>query len=166
MALRRATRDILSAFGGRSSLCLWQPGSAWGYAQTSLYATAREGLKYAKSHEWVKVEGDTATVGLSEFAQSELGDVVFVELPEVGSEVEKDSTFGVLESVKAASDLYSPLTGEVLETNQGLVEEPGKVNSSPFDDGWMMRVKVSDSSQLDSLLDSSAYEQHCEESGH
>ncbi|KAK9800733.1 hypothetical protein WJX73_002363 [Symbiochloris irregularis] len=166
MALRKASRDLLATIGFRSSVASYQVGNALSAAQASFYATVREGLKYSKSHEWVKVDGETVTIGLSDFAQSELGDVVYVDLPEVGSQVEKEETFGVLESVKAASDLYSPVTGEVTETNQLLTDEPAQVNSSPFDDGWMMKVKLSDTSQLDDLLDQKAYEQHCEESGH
>ncbi|EIE21589.1 glycine cleavage H-protein [Coccomyxa subellipsoidea C-169] len=125
-----------------------------------------EGFKYAKSHEYAKIDGDTATIGISDFAQSELGDIVYVELPEVGSEVTQGENFGVVESVKAASDVYSPLSGEVVETNQTLTEDPGKVNTAPFSDGWMIKVKLTDPSQADGLLDSAAYGTHCEENAH
>merc|ERR1712008_385416 len=96
--------------------------------------------------------GGVATIGITDFAQSELGDVVYVDVPEVGSDVTKGETFGVVESVKAASDVYSPVSGEVLETNPALEDNPALVNSSPFEDGWMMKVKMSDPSELDTLL--------------
>ena len=127
------------------------------------YATVVDGLKYAESHEWAKVDGETATIGITDFAQSELGDVVYVELPEVGATVEAKETFGVVESVKAASDVYSPVTGEVVEVNDALVDDPSKLNSEPFEGGWMMKVKVSDASELDGLMDSAAYSASCDE---
>jgi len=111
----------------------------------------------------VKPEGDVGVIGISDFAQSELGDVVYVELPEVGSTLEKGETFGVVESVKAASDVYSPVSGEVIETNTVLSDEPALVNSSPFEKGWMLKVKLSNPSDLDSLMDSKAYSSHIEE---
>ena len=127
------------------------------------YATVVDGLKYAESHEWAKIDGETATIGITDFAQSELGDVVYVELPEVGATVEAKETFGVVESVKAASDVYSPVTGEVVEVNDALVDDPSKLNSEPFEGGWMMKVKVSDASDLDGLMDSAAYSASCDE---
>lgn len=123
-----------------------------------------DGFKYAKSHEYVNMDGDVATVGISDFAQSELGDVVYVELPEVGSELSKGETFGVVESVKAASDVYAPVSGEVIEVNESLSDDPSKVNSEPFEGGWMMKVKVTGGG--DDLLDAKAYEAHCESGGH
>ena len=123
-----------------------------------------DGFKYAKSHEYVNMDGDVATVGISDFAQSELGDVVYVELPEVGSELAKVETFGVVESVKAASDVYAPVSGEVIEVNETLADDPSKVNSEPFEGGWMMKVKVTGGG--DDLLDAKAYEAHCESGGH
>lgn len=123
-----------------------------------------DGFKYAKSHEYVNMDGDIATVGISDFAQSELGDVVYVELPEVGSELTKGETFGVVESVKAASDVYAPVSGEVIEVNETLADDPSKVNSEPFEGGWMMKVKVTGGGE--DLLDSKAYEAHCEAGGH
>ncbi|KAK9809863.1 hypothetical protein WJX72_000556 [[Myrmecia] bisecta] len=156
-----ALRLFASQFVGRSGIQL--PALATGWRS---FATAVDGLKYAKSHEWAKVDGDTATVGISDFAQTELGDVVYVELPEVGSEVTGGETFGVVESVKAASDVYSPISGEVVSVNEALTEEPGKVNTEPFEGGWMMKVKLTDPSQVDSLMDKAAYEKHCEESAH
>lgn len=116
-------------------------------------------LRYTKDHEWVRIDGDTATIGVTEYAAHELGDVVFVDLPSVGKAVDQFATFGVVESVKAVSDLYAPLTGEVLEVNGDLAGQPELVNSDPYGSGWMIRVKVSDSSQVDGLLDAAAYEQ-------
>ena len=112
-----------------------------------------QGLKYSREHEWVKVEGNIALVGITDHAQSELGDVVYVELPEVGSELEANSTFGVVESVKAVSDLFAPVTGTVTEVNQQLNDEPELVNSDPFEDGWMLRIEMSDTSEIDALLE-------------
>lgn len=122
-----------------------------------------DGLKYAESHEWCKLEGDSATIGITDFAQAELGDVVYVELPEVGTTIEAKETFGVVESVKAASDVYSPVSGEVVEINEALVDDPSKLNSEPFEGGWMMKIKVSDASEADALMDSDAYSKQCEE---
>lgn len=121
-----------------------------------------DGAKYAESHEFVTVEDGVGTVGITDFAQSELGDVVYVDLPEVGATVSKKETFGVVESVKAASDVYSPVSGEVVAVNEWLADNPALVNSSPFEDGWMMKVKLSEPSEMDSLLDASAYKAHCE----
>jgi glycine cleavage system H protein len=115
-------------------------------------------LRYTKDHEWVRIDGDTATIGITDFAASQLGDVVFVDLPEPGRSVDQFATFGVVESVKAVSDLYAPVSGEVLETNAALGSKPELVNSDPFGDGWMIRVKVSDAAQVDGLLDPAAYE--------
>ena len=102
------------------------------------------GLKYSREHEWVKVEGNIALVGIFDFAQDELGDVVYVELPDVGTEVEANNTFGVVESVKAVSDLYSPVTGTVTEVNDRLNDEPELVNSEPYEEAWMLRIEMSD----------------------
>ncbi len=122
-------------------------------------AEFRDDRKYAKSHEWVKVEGDTAIVGISDFAQEELTDVVFVELPAVGDSFKAGDTFGVVESVKSVSDLYAPVSGEVVEVNESLEDTPEKVNESPFEDGWMIKLKVGDAAgELDALLDAKAYE--------
>jgi glycine cleavage system H protein len=116
-------------------------------------------LRYTKDHEWVKADGDVATVGVTDFAASQLGDVVFVDLPQAGKAVEQFATFGVVESVKAVSDLYAPVSGEVTEVNEALRSKPELVNSEPYGEGWMIRVRVSDQSQLDGLLDAAAYEQ-------
>lgn len=116
-------------------------------------------LRYTKDHEWVRLDGDTATVGVTEFAAEQLGDVVFVELPQAGRALTQHATFGVVESVKAVSDLYAPVGGEVIEANAALAAEPELVNSDPFGAGWMIRIRVGDLSQVDGLLDAGAYEQ-------
>ena len=116
-------------------------------------------LRYTKDHEWVRVEGDTATIGVTDFAAGQLGDVVFVDLPPVGKAVEQFATFGVVESVKAVSDLYAPLSGEVVEVNGDLAGSPELVNGDPFGAGWMIKVRVGDAAQIDGLLDAAGYEQ-------
>ncbi|MFP4138146.1 MAG: glycine cleavage system protein GcvH [Halomonas sp.] len=116
-------------------------------------------LRYAESHEWVLDNGDgTVTVGISDHAQEALGDVVFVELPEVGRTLEQKEEFGVVESVKAASDLYAPVAGEVIAVNEALEDAPETLNESPYEDGWIMKVRVEDTTQLDGLLDADGYE--------
>ena len=114
-------------------------------------------MKYSKEHEWVRLEGDIATVGISEFAQEQLGDVVFVELPEVGRTVEKNGDAAVVESVKAASEVYAPVSGEVVEVNGALEDDPELVNRAPTGEGWFMKIKVSDASQLDGMMGEAAY---------
>ncbi|AMX03556.1 glycine cleavage system protein GcvH [Microbulbifer thermotolerans] len=124
----------------------------------------RSELKYLSSHEWARLEEDgTVTVGISDHAQDALGDVVYVETPEVGTTLAAGDEAGVVESVKAASDIYSPVSGEVIEVNEALEDAPETVNSSPYDDGWFFRVKPSDPSELDNLLDADAYQSECEE---
>ncbi len=123
-----------------------------------------ENLKYSADHEWVKIDGLKAFIGITHHAQSQLGDIVFVEVPEIGRELEKGEVFGVVESVKTVSDLYSPLSGKVVERNPLLVEsgenfQPEIVNSSPYDDGWMIAVEVSDESAYEGLLDHAAYQE-------
>ncbi|MCE0732187.1 glycine cleavage system protein GcvH [Halomonas sp. G15] len=116
-------------------------------------------LRYAESHEWVLDNGDgTVTIGISDHAQESLGDVVFVELPEVGRTLELKEEFGVVESVKAASDLYAPVAGEVIEVNEALEDAPETLNESPYEDGWIMKVRLEDATQLDDLLDADGYE--------
>merc|ERR1719331_2488249 len=119
--------------------------------------------KFSKDHEWIKMEGDVGTIGITNHAQEQLGDVVYVDLPEVGATVEKDETMGAVESVKAASDIYSPVTGEVTEVNEALGDEPALVNSAAEGDGWMAKVKLSDTAELDSLMDADAYAAFCKE---
>ena len=116
-------------------------------------------LRYTKDHEWVRVDGDTATIGVTDFAAQQLGDVVFVDLPAVGRSIEQFATFGVVESVKAVSDLYAPVSGEVVEVNADLAGKPELVNSEPFGAGWMIRLRVGDPKQVEGLLDAAAYEQ-------
>jgi len=114
-------------------------------------------LKYTSEHEWVRVDGEEAVVGITEFAQDQLGDVVYVELPSVGTRIEQNKQFGVVESVKTASDLYSPLTGVVTAVNDTLVDEPQSVNDEPYGEGWMIRVRPDDLSELDALLSAEQY---------
>ena len=114
-------------------------------------------LRYSKEHEWVRADGDTATIGITSFAADELGDIVFVELPDVGTTLSQFGTFGVVESVKAVSDLYAPISGDVVEVNDALREAPELLNSDPFGEGWIAKVALSDSSEVDSLLDAEAY---------
>ncbi len=116
-------------------------------------------LKYTKDHEWVKIDGDVATVGITDYAQGELGDVVFVELPAEGDSVEQGGTFGTIEAVKAVADLFSPVSGEVTEVNGALEDAPETVNKDPYGDGWMVKIKISDAAQLDELLDAAAYQE-------
>jgi glycine cleavage system H protein len=115
-------------------------------------------LRYTKDHEWVRVDGDTATIGVTDFAAGQLGDVVFVDLPAAGKAVEQYATFGVVESVKAVSDLYAPVSGEVTEVNGELGANPELVNSDPFGAGWMIKVKLGDAAQVEELLDAAGYE--------
>jgi glycine cleavage system H protein len=125
---------------------------------------APTGLKYAASHEWARLEEDgTVTVGISDHAQQALGDVVFVEAPDIGDEVDAGGEAGVVESVKAASDIYSPVSGEVVAINEVLEDTPETINEDPYGEGWMFRVKPADVSELDELLNAEAYEASCEE---
>ena len=117
-----------------------------------------EDLKYSKEHEWVRINGSIAEVGITLFAQESLGDVVYVDLPEVGSEVEQFAKFGEIESVKAVSDLFCPVEGKIVEINQKLVDNPEVVNVEPYGAGWLIKVQLSDSSKLDDLMDAAAYE--------
>lgn len=122
-----------------------------------------DNLKYSKEHEWVRVEGNRVYIGITDFAQDELGDIVYVELPEAGATLTANEVFGTVESVKTVSDLYAPVTGTVVETNGGLLDAPEKVNTSPYDEGWMIVVEVQDDNDLSQLLDASAYEKHIAE---
>ncbi len=118
-----------------------------------------EELKYTKDHEWIKIEGDVATVGVTDFAQSELGDVVFVEIETEGESLDKDEVFGTVEAVKTVSDLFMPLSGEVIKVNGGLEDAPESVNESPYEDGWMIKIRMSDSSEADELMDAASYKE-------
>jgi glycine cleavage system H protein len=117
-------------------------------------------LKYTEEHEWAKVEGDTALVGITDYAQNRLGDVVFVELPEIGTQVKKGEAFGAVESVKAASDIYTPLSGEVVEINGALEDHPELLNQSPYEKGWIIRIRISDTGETDGLMSSDQYTEH------
>ena len=117
-------------------------------------------LKYTREHEWIKDNGDgTVTIGITDFAQSELGDIVFVELEPEGSEFDRDEVFGTVEAVKTVSELYAPLSGEITEINEDLEEDPELVNNNPYGDGWMVKIKMSDSAELDDLLSAEEYEE-------
>uniref|UniRef100_A0A7S3F4F3 Glycine cleavage system H protein n=1 Tax=Prasinoderma singulare TaxID=676789 RepID=A0A7S3F4F3_9VIRI len=157
MGISMAPRDARLAAGAVAS----------SLASTGLlsrcYATVMEGLKYAESHEWIKVDGDTATVGISDFAQEELGDVVYVELPEEGTELAKGDSFATIESVKAASDVYMPLSGTVTEVNSELTDEPSKVNEDAYGSGWLIKMKVASAGEVDEMMDSAAYSKSVEE---
>ena len=118
---------------------------------------------FTEEHEWIDLEGDTATVGITDYAQGQLGDIVFVELPESGTMLEKGKDAAVVESVKAASDAYAPISGEVTEANSALEDDPALVNTSPEEDGWFFRMTVSDKSQLEGLMDDKAYKSFCDE---
>jgi glycine cleavage system H protein len=124
-----------------------------------------ETLKYSPSHEWSKLEGDTLTVGITDFAQDQLGDVVFVELPNVGQKVTAGSAVAVVESVKTASDIYAPVSGEVTEVNSALTDTPETINSAPYEDGWMFKLRVSNISELDGLLNADDYQKVAEAGG-
>lgn len=115
-------------------------------------------LRYSKEHEWVKVEGSKAYIGITEFAQNELGDIVFVELPEVGDDISVGDVFGNVESVKTVSDLYAPISGKVVEVNENLSDSPELVNESPYEDAWMVAIELSDAAELEALLDAAGYE--------
>ncbi len=124
-------------------------------------------LKYTKTHDWVRDEGDgKVTVGITDHAQELLGDLVFVELPEVGAEINAGDECAVVESVKAASDVYCPLNGEVIEVNEALADAPETINSDAFDEGWMFRLQLVDAGELDGLMDAEAYAEHCENEEH
>lgn len=116
-------------------------------------------LKYTKDHEWVKIEGDVATVGITDFAQGELGDIVYVEVETLDETLDKDEIFGTVEAVKTVSDLFLPLTGEIIEFNEGLEDTPENVNSDPYGEGWMIKIKLSDVSEIESLLSDSDYKE-------
>lgn len=118
-----------------------------------------ENLKYTKDHEWVSIDGDVVTVGITEFAQKELGDIVYVEVETLDQTLDKDEVFGTVEAVKTVSDLFIPVSGEIIEFNDSLESEPEKVNNDPYGDGWMVKIKISDASQLDQLLDSNQYKE-------
>jgi len=122
-------------------------------------------VKYSKEHEWIKLDGDTAVIGITQHATEMLGDIVFVELPEIGSSVVKDGNAGVVESTKAASDIYTPVSGEIIENNQAIVDDPAKVNSDPENEAWFFKLKITDKSEMDSLMNKEEYEKFSKEGG-
>lgn len=122
-----------------------------------------ENRRYTKTHEWVLVEGDIATLGLTDHAQQELGDITYLELPEAGDAVSSGEAFGVVESVKAASDVYSPIDGEVVDRNEDAVEGPEVINQSPYDGAWLIKVKMTDPAQVEALMDSASYSEYADE---
>jgi glycine cleavage system H protein len=122
-------------------------------------AEVRESLRYTRTHEWVRVEGDVAVVGVTDFAQSELGDITYLELPEPGTVVKQGESMGVIESVKAASDIYAPVSGEVVEVNRSVVDSPELVNKSPYDDAWLAKIRLYAAEEMERLMDAAAYRQ-------
>ena len=122
-------------------------------------------VKFSKEHEWLKVEGDVATIGITMHATEMLGDIVFVELPDIGASIEKDGTAGVVESTKAASDVYTPISGEIVENNQSIVDDPAKINSDPENEAWFFKLKIKDKSEMDSLMNKEEYDKFAKESG-
>ena len=120
--------------------------------------------KFSKQHEWVSVEGDVATIGITKHATEMLGDIVFVELPKIGNNIEKEDQIGVVESTKAANDVYTPISGEVVERNQSIVDDPSKINSDPENEGWFFKLKIKDKSEIDILMNKEEYEKFAKES--
>lgn len=116
-------------------------------------------LRYTKDHEWLRLEGETAVVGITDFAQGELGDIVFIEVETIGESLDKEETFGTIEAVKTVSDMFMPISGEVVEFNESLAEKPEKVNHDPYGEGWIVKIKLTDVSQLDELLDANQYKE-------
>ena len=122
-------------------------------------------VKFSKEHEWIKLDGDIATIGITHHATEMLGDIVFVELPEIGSSVAKDGNAGVVESTKAASDIYTPVSGEIIENNQSIVDDPAKINTDPENEAWFFKLKSTNKSEMDSLMNKEEYEKFSKESG-
>jgi glycine cleavage system H protein len=122
-------------------------------------------LRFTKDHEWVRLEGDIAVIGITDYAQSQLGDVVYVELPEIGRRIEKGKEAAVVESVKAASEVYTPVSGDVIEVNQAITADPAKVNADPMGEGWFLKLRFEDTKELDGLMDRAAYTRFVEEQG-
>ena len=122
--------------------------------------------RYTKTHEWVSLDGDVATIGVTDFAQSELGDITYLDLPDIGTAISENSAFGVVESVKAANDIFSPIDGEVVERNDAAVDAPETVNSSPYGDAWLVKVRVTDPAKYEALMDAAAYDSFAESAAH
>jgi glycine cleavage system H protein len=125
-----------------------------------------QGYRFTRTHEWVKIDGDIATIGITDFAQSELGDITYLELPSAGTQLSQSEPLGVVESVKAATDIYAPISGEVVEENDKAINAPEVVNASPYNDAWLVKVRISDPKQVDNLLDADAYQKLLEAGGH
>ena len=117
-------------------------------------------IKYTKEHEWVSLDGETATIGITDYAQSQLGDIVFVEFPDINSEINQNETFGVIEAVKTVADLFAPVSGEIIEVNSSLEDSPNFINSDPYGSGWIIKVKINDSNEYDGLMSSEDYKEH------
>ncbi len=128
--------------------------------------TAPADLRFTKTHEWVRLDGDVATIGITDHAQKELGDITYVELPEAGDAIAQNQPFGIVESVKAASDIYAPLDGEVVERNESLLTAPDLVNASPYDDAWFIKIRLTDTAQVDALLAADAYDAFADDAAH
>ena len=122
--------------------------------------------RYTKTHEWVSLDGDVATIGVTDFAQSELGDITYLDLPEIGTAISENSAFGVVESVKAANDIFSPIDGEVVERNDAAVDAPETVNSSPYGDAWLVKVRIADPAKFEALMDAAAYDDFAASAAH
>ncbi|KAI5655881.1 hypothetical protein M9H77_33068 [Catharanthus roseus] len=161
MALRMWASSTANALKvSTSSRALFSPAA---FSLSRCFSSVLDGLKYAPSHEWVKHDGPVATIGITDHAQDHLGEVVFVDLPEAGGSVDKGKSFGNVESVKATSDINSPISGEIVEVNAKLSETPGLINTSPYEDGWMIKVKPSSPAELESLMGAKEYTKFCEE---
>ena len=117
-------------------------------------------IKYTKEHEWVSLDGETATIGITDYAQSQLGDIVFVEFPDINSEINQNETFGVIEAVKTVADLFAPVSGEIIEVNSSLEDSPNFINSDPYGSGWIIKVKINDLNEYNGLMSSDVYEEH------
>ena len=117
-------------------------------------------IKYTKEHEWVSLDGETATIGITDYAQSQLGDIVFVEFPDINSEINQNETFGVIEAVKTVADLFAPVSGEIIEVNSSLEDSPNFNNSDPYGSGWIIKIKINDSNEYNGLMSSDVYEEH------
>ena len=117
-------------------------------------------IKYTKEHEWVSLDGETATIGITDYAQSQLGDIVFVEFPDINSEINQNETFGVIEAVKTVADLFAPVSGEIIEVNSSLEDSPNFINSDPYGSGWIIKVKINDSNEYDGLMSYDNYKEH------
>ncbi|KAL4458719.1 hypothetical protein ABPG75_013584 [Micractinium tetrahymenae] len=164
MALAQFAKKAVAGLGLRCGTPLLSEGGSAlrGLLGSRSYSLVPEVLKYSEDHEWVQVEGDIAVVGITDHAQAELGDLVHVELPEVGSSIAAGDAFGVVESVKAASDVIAPVDGEVVEINKDLMDDASMINNEPYGDGWMIKVKLTNKGQLDGLMDAAAYTSFCE----